>query len=127
MSILAYVQCEDDDDVEPDADEEEEQDKIKARQDNKTAMAWLTMSFKAVKLLRYIRKATTTDWPSGLAYLTMRELKKRYDPYRVYERKRNEKKNTITKNEEQEAKRTVNESDDKMTTRSTRMKTMTIY
>ena len=52
----------------------------KALKCNRVAMASFTMAFTAEQLIGLCYKAMTTEWPTGLASLVVRFLKKKYNP-----------------------------------------------
>ena len=47
---------------------------------NKRAMAYLALAFDNMKLLRFVTKAKSDDWPEGEAWRVMQLLKKKYCP-----------------------------------------------
>jgi hypothetical protein len=53
----------------------------KAKERNQVAFTQLTMALTTEAAMTFIYKGTTdTDWPSGLAYLVVKALKKKYMP-----------------------------------------------
>jgi hypothetical protein len=53
----------------------------KAKEQNQLAFAQLTMAFTTETAMTFIYEGMTdTDWPSGLAYLVVNALKKKYMP-----------------------------------------------
>jgi hypothetical protein len=63
-------------------------DKLKkaARGGNLMAISCLSMAFQDDALLNMIEQSETTDWPSGLAYLVVDELFKKYRPVDIISR-----------------------------------------
>lgn len=51
-----------------------------ARKRNSLAMCSFTMAFQTESLLTMVYKAQTNNWPSGLAYLVVKALFKKYRP-----------------------------------------------
>jgi hypothetical protein len=54
--------------------------KIKARKQNKDAMALLTLSLKGAQCENIIQKCCTKDWPNGIAWRVMKVLEERFNP-----------------------------------------------
>ena len=52
----------------------------KAKVQNALAMSYLTLAFDSPKLLKMIQASKSPDWPSGLAYVLMAKLTKKYKP-----------------------------------------------
>jgi hypothetical protein len=63
-------------------------DKLKqaARDRNLMAISCITMAFQDDALLNMIEQSETADWPSGLAYLVVDELFKKYRPVDIISR-----------------------------------------
>jgi hypothetical protein len=59
---------------------EAEKAKIKARKQNKDAMALLTLSLKGAQCENIIQKCCTKDWPNGIAWRVMSTLEERFNP-----------------------------------------------
>jgi hypothetical protein len=59
---------------------EAEKAKIKARKQNKDAMALLTLSLKGAQCENIIQKCCTKDWPTGIAWRVMAVLEERFNP-----------------------------------------------
>jgi hypothetical protein len=60
--------------------------KTAARGGNLMAISCLTMAFQDDALLNMIEQSETADWPSGLAYLVVDELFKKYRPVDIISR-----------------------------------------
>ena len=65
---------------ETDARTENEEKQLRLGKKNMLAMAHLTMAFGTEALLNKIASACTTDWPGGLAYVLIEQLKNKSAP-----------------------------------------------
>jgi hypothetical protein len=59
---------------------EDEKAKIKARMQNKDAMALLTLSLKGAQCKNIIQKFCTKDWPNGIAWRVTKVLEEWFNP-----------------------------------------------
>ena len=66
------------------SEEEKDANKEKARKRNSRAVYALTMAFKKQKLQGMVHKAKTTNYPSGLAHIIVKQLKDKYMPTDEY-------------------------------------------
>jgi hypothetical protein len=69
-----------------DMDVSQDKPKREARDRNLMAISCLTMAFQDDALLNMIEQSETADWPSGLAYVVIDELFKKYRPVDIISR-----------------------------------------
>ncbi|MGH7955290.1 MAG: hypothetical protein ACREOZ_04950, partial [Gloeomargaritales cyanobacterium] len=53
---------------------------MKAKKQNRKAVAYYTLAFKNIRLLALVNKSKTTEWPGGLAWKIKEALTKKYRP-----------------------------------------------
>jgi len=53
---------------------------------NKKAMAYLALAFENMRLLRWVSKAKSDEWPEGEAWKVMQSLTKKYLPHELQAR-----------------------------------------